>query len=190
MTDFRDYDILTLPGWKGSDEDHWQTVWERALPNVRRVEQENWDAPDYGAWASRLGAAVAASERPILLVGHSLGSVLASRWLVETGGAGVAGAFLVAVSDRDRWEADPAEPQGFAPITRRRLPVPTFVLASQDDPRVDFGRAKTFADDWRARLIDVGALGHIGSAANLGVWPQGLVWLGQLTEVAAGGRIG
>jgi len=59
------------------------------------------------------------------------------------------------------------------------LPFPTVVLASRNDDRVAFDRAEAFACAWGSRLIDVGAQGHIGSAAKLGLWPQGLVWFGQ-----------
>lgn len=184
--DFRDFDILTLPGWHGSGAEHWQTHWEAAFTNVRRVEQLNWDEPAYETWFGALDAAVTAATRPVILVGHSLGNALATRWAQQTGGKGVAGALFVAVSDRDRWEPDPAEPQGFAPMNRDRLPFPSIVIASTDDPRVAFERARTFAADWGSRFIDAGALGHIGSAAELGVWPDGLVWLGELAAAAAG----
>jgi len=182
--DFRDFDILTLPGWHGSGADHWQTHWEASLPNVSRVEQADWEAPDFDAWIDTLTLRIATAAGPVLLVGHSLGAALATRWAEQTGGQGVAGAFLVAVSDRDRWEPDPGEPQGFAPMVQGRLPFPSLVVASTDDPRVSFDRARTFAADWGSRFIDAGALGHIGSAANLGLWPNGLVWLGELAAVA------
>jgi len=184
--DFRDFDILTLPGWHGSGADHWQTSWEDALPNVSRVEQADWDAPVYDDWFRALDARIAAASRPVLLVGHSLGTALATRWAAQTGGKGVAGTLLVAVSDRDRWEPDAGEPQGFAPMVTTPLPFPSIVVASTDDPRVSFDRAQTFAADWGSRFIDAGALGHIGSAAGLGLWPAGLIWLGELAAAARG----
>lgn len=59
----------------------------------------------------------------------------------------------------------------------KALPFPSMVLASRDDHRVSFERAKVLADAWCCTFIDVGALGHIDT--ELGLWPQGLVWLGQ-----------
>ena len=58
------------------------------------------------------------------------------------------------------------------------LPFPAMVLASRDDPYVAFDRARTFAAAWRATLVDMGMSGHMGNAANLGLWPAGLVHLG------------
>jgi predicted alpha/beta hydrolase family esterase len=133
---------------------------------------------------ARLSEEVADAEKPVILVAHSLGTSLATRWAIETGGRDVAGAFLVATTDRDRWESDPGEPQGFAPMLLQRLPFPSTVIASTDDPRCTLDRSRAFADAWGSQFIEAGDLGHIGSAANLGVWPQGLVWLGQLVARA------
>jgi predicted alpha/beta hydrolase family esterase len=92
----------------------------------------------------------------------------------------VAGAFLVATSDIDRLAGTPGHlMRGFDPIIMQRLPFPSVVLASHNDDRVTFERAEAFASAWGSRLVDVGALGHIGAAAKLGLWPQGLVWFGQ-----------
>lgn len=180
MSDFRDFDILLLPGWHNSGADHWQTAWEKHFPTFRRVRQADWDHPTYADWADALSQAVEAATRPVILVAHSLGTSLATRWAIETGGWGVSGALLVATTDRDRWEAEPGEPQGFAPMVRQPLPFPATIVASTDDPRCDFARAQQFAEDWRTRFVDAGALGHIGSAAKLGLWPEGLIWLGEL----------
>lgn len=180
MTDFRDFTLLTLPGWHNSGEDHWQSHWEAALPNIARVEQNDWDNVTYRDWSAALSAAVERAGKPVILIAHSLGTSLATRWAIESGGHGVAGALLVATTDRDRFEHDPAEPQGFAPMLLERLPFPSLVVASTDDPRVDFARARAFASAWGSDFVDAGARGHLGSATKLGLWPEGLLWLGQL----------
>ncbi|MFC3111335.1 RBBP9/YdeN family alpha/beta hydrolase, partial [Undibacterium arcticum] len=114
------------------------------------------------------------------LVAHSLGTALATRWSQEADTKAVAGALLVATSDVDRFAGTPGNPmRGFDPIIMQRLPFPSVVLASRNDERVAFERAEAFASAWGSRLIDVGALGHIGSAAKLDLWPHGLVWFGQ-----------
>jgi predicted alpha/beta hydrolase family esterase len=113
----------------------------------------------------------------------ALGTALAARWSQEADTEKVAGAFLVATSDVDRLAATPGyRMRGFAPAITKRLPFPTMVLASRNDDRVAFDRAQAFASAWGSRFVDVGTLGHIGSAAKLGLWPQGLVWLGQFID--------
>lgn len=181
MRDPTDFDILILPGWQNSGPEHWQTHWEAAFPNMRRVEQADWETPAYADWSRRLSEAVGQCRRPVLLVAHSLGTALVTRWAQAGKSGAVAGAFLVAATDMDRFAAEnPRNPlRGFDPVPMQRLPFPSLVVASHDDERVTFERADAFAAAWGSRLVDAGSLGHMGSAAKLGLWPQGLVWFGQ-----------
>ncbi|MHB1236995.1 MAG: RBBP9/YdeN family alpha/beta hydrolase [Gallionella sp.] len=180
MIDINNFDILIVPGWHNSGPDHWQTHWEAAFQNMRRVEQDDWDVPVYSAWSRRLTEAVRQCGRPVLLVAHSLGTALVTRWAQEEDATSVAGAFLVATSDVDQFAGTPGNPMlGFNPIIMKRLPFPSVVLASHNDERVAFERAEAFASAWGSHLVDVGSLGHIGSATKLGLWPKGLVCLGQ-----------
>jgi predicted alpha/beta hydrolase family esterase len=190
MRDIRDFDILNLPGWDNSGPDHWQTHWEKAFSNMRRVEQADWQHPRFADWSRQLSLVVKACRRPVLLVAHSLGTSLVMRWADEEYSRTIAGAFLVAPTDRDLREGDPEDPgRDFGPMLTDPLPFPSMVLASQDDEFVSLERARHFAECWESSFVNVGALGHIGSAARLGLWPQGLVWLGQfLASLGAVGR--
>ena len=187
VRDLHDFDVLILPGWKNSGPEHWQTHWESAFPHMRRVLQADWDAPRYADWATRLTAAVAGCRSPVLLVAHSLGTALVTRWAQESDTRAIAGAFLVAATDMDRFEGKDGNPyQGFAPLLLKPLPFPAWVIASRNDERVDFERARAFANAWGAHCVDAGLLGHMGSASRLGVWPQGLVWFGQFIASLGG----
>jgi predicted alpha/beta hydrolase family esterase len=33
--------MCCVPGWHGSEEAHWQSHWQQALPNASRVEQQD-----------------------------------------------------------------------------------------------------------------------------------------------------
>ena len=181
MHDLEKFSILILPGLGGSGPEHWQTAWEKAFPQFKRVEQADWDQPVYPEWAARLTEAVAQTTRPVVLVAHSLGTSLTMRWSFDqpAAAAKVAGTFLVAPTDRDRIDAASSPSRGFGPMILRPLPFPSAVVASRNDDRVSFERARAFAAAWGSRLIDAGNLGHMGSAAQLGVWPRGLIWFGQ-----------
>lgn len=136
MHDLNHFDILILPSWHNSGPDHWQTHWEAAFPNMRRVEQDDWEAPIHADWSCRITAAVERCQRPVLLVAHSLGTALVTRWAHEAENTAVVGAFLVATSDIDRFAGVPDSPlRGFDPIVMKRLPFPSIVLASRDDER-------------------------------------------------------
>lgn len=177
-----DFTILVLPGLNGSDAEHWQTVWAQAFPEMKRVEQRDWDKPVYAEWAAVLTEAVKRSTKRVVLVAHSLGTSLVMRWAHDHPELApkIAGAFMVATSDRDRFEGTPESPtSGFAPMLLERLPFRTVVIASRDDERVTYERAERFARAWGATLIDAGHQGHMGNAAKLGVWPFGLFWFGQ-----------
>ena len=110
MRDHRDLDILILPGWHNSEPGHWQSEWHDNFPNMTRVEQDDWETPVYSNWAENLSKAVAAAKRPVLLITHSLGTALVMRWAQHGDTSRVAGAFLVAASDRDRFDNQPGSP--------------------------------------------------------------------------------
>lgn len=179
-----EYSVLVLPGWHGSGPDHWQDQWEQAFPDFVRVQQEDWENPVYTAWREPLWRAVAAAPRPVVLVGHSLGTSLTMLFALSGDAQGglvsrVAGAFLVAPTDRDLRDMPGSGPQGFGPMILKPLPFPSMVVASSTDDYVSIERARTFARAWGARLVEVGDRGHIGNAAQLGLWPEGLVLFGE-----------
>lgn len=185
MKDLDDYSVLILPGRDGAGPGHWQTRWERAFPAFVRVEQTNWTQPVYSDWAAKLSEYVSAAPKPVVIVGHSLGTSLTMRWAFDQPELAmrVAGAFLVAPSDRDVMEGKPDNPvKGFGPMLLRNLPFPSIILASRNDPLVTFKRAQMFAQAWRSLFMDAGFNGHLGSAANLGDWPMGLIAFGQFVD--------
>ena len=90
-----DVDIIIVPGIGGGTENHWYSRWEAKLPTARRVVQADWHHPTLAEWTGRLVAAVDASTRPVVLVGHSLG-VMTIAQVADQIAERVVGAFLVA----------------------------------------------------------------------------------------------
>jgi predicted alpha/beta hydrolase family esterase len=173
-------EILIVPGLGGSGEDHWQTRWEAKLSTARRVEQDGWDAPALEAWTDRLVAEVAASERPVVLVAHSLGVLTVAHAAGRFPAGKVAAAFLVAppsdATVREIAAVDPA----FAPAPRAALPFPSLVVASRDDAMAPYEHSEALARDWGATLVDAGSSGHINAESGHGPWPEGLMRFGGL----------
>ena len=164
--------VLILPGWQGSGPAHWQSRWE-ALHGYVCVEQHDWQQPRRGDWLARLDETVIDSERPVVLVAHSLGCVLVAAWArFSRHGHKVRGALLVAPGDVEQPDLAPALP-GWAPILRDPLPFPSLLVASQDDPCCRFERAEQLAQAWGSRLVDAGARGHLNADSGLGDWPEG-----------------
>ncbi len=175
--------VLILPGWQNSGPRHWQSRWE-ALHRYTRVEQADWDWPRRGDWMARLDAVLLDGSEPALLVAHSLGCHLVSAWAAHSQHTHrVQAALLVAPPDTERADAPP-QVSTWRPIARQRLPFPTTLLYSDDDPYNTPPRTLQLASDWGASAISVGALGHINGDSGLGDWPAGLVYLHRLAAAA------
>lgn len=175
-----DFDILIIPGLGGSGPNHWQSRWESGLKTARRVEQESWDHPDRDGWRKRIRAAIADAQQPVILVAHSLGVLSTVDAANDTAAGRVAGAFLVAPPDAEDLERTPPDIREFAPISFRRLPFPSILVASQSDPYCPFARSEAFAAAWGATLIDAGEAGHLNPESGHGPWPEGLLLFARL----------
>lgn len=164
--------ILIVPGLYNSGPDHWQSHWERELPRAERVDQQDWERPLLGDWTISLAEAV--RQRPgAILVAHSLGCALVAHFAQVTGGRGVGGAMLVAPADVNREGPAGRLLVGFSPIPRQRLPFPSLVVASRDDPYVEIDRAQAFARGWGSEFVDLGRAGHINVESGHGPWMKG-----------------
>ncbi len=171
-----DADILIIPGLGGSGPDHWQSRWQAKLSTARWVEQKDWERPRLDDWRDAIAAAVAESERPVILVAHSLGATTVADIAAELGDR-VKGAFLVAPpSRRAVAEIEAADPR-FADVSLKALPFPSVLVASRDDPYATFAESEDFASAWQSEIADAGNAGRINSASGHGPWPEGLMRL-------------
>jgi predicted alpha/beta hydrolase family esterase len=171
-------DILIVPGLGGSGPLHWQTRWEKKLSTARRIHQKDWDAPLRDEWANNVADAVNAAQRPVVLVGHSLGiaTILNALPLM---GRRPSGAFLVAPPDLDDPDIGTAQMLGFGPYPRSRLPFPSMLIGSRNDPYCKPDVAEALAGDWGAMFLDAGEAGHLNTEAGYGPWPEGTMAFAQ-----------
>ncbi|QAY75542.1 alpha/beta hydrolase [Sphingosinicella sp. BN140058] len=175
--------VLTIPGLENSGPRHWQSAWDR-LPHFTRVDFEAWSEPKLHDWVPKLDRAVRESPRNVVLVAHSLGCLALSWWAAlswsEAFREKVCGALLVAPPDVDAAETD-ARIRDFRPIPRVRLPFPSIVVGSRNDPYCSFSRAQDIATAWGSEFVDAGFAGHINAESPVGVWAEGLPLLARLT---------
>ena len=179
--------VLILPGLGNSGPEHWQSHWEHRDPGCVRVAQQEWDAPNRAEWVATLAEAIARVTEPVVLVGHSTGCTLVAHWVAAAQTqpdparrlAAVRGALLVAPSDPTGLHYPPG-PEGFAPVPLGRLPFPSIVVASTNDPYVTIERARDYASAWGASLIVLEDAGHINVASGHGAWAEGFDLLAQL----------
>ena len=170
--------VLILPGYQGSGENHWQTLWERQNPGFQRVEQRDWAYPRCREWLEVLDEAVNRSGPDTLLVAHSLACLLVVQWAATTCQP-IRGAFLVAPPDPDG-DRFPSAAEGFDDFPRHPLPFRSRLVASTNDPFGSFSFAESCAGAWGSELFNAGAAGHINVDSRHGEWPSGWTWLRQL----------
>ena len=171
--------VLIVPGLFNSGPAHWQSHWQRTLPHAERVDQSDWERPTLGEWTAALAEAV--RQRPgAILVGHSLGCAAIAHLAQVNGGRGIGGALMVAPAEVNAKGAAGRLLEGFSPMPRLRLPFPSTVVASRNDPYVAFDRAEAFARSWGSNVVDLGLAGHINVDSGHGPWSEGLALLDEL----------
>lgn len=174
----RDADIIMIPGYGNSGEDHWQTRWENKLSTATRVAQEDWLKPVVEEWTQNLISAMDQTTKPIVLVAHSLGvHVVAQsvKQLNQSQKDKISAAFLVAPPDVEREKIKPKHLRTFGPYPRDPFPFPSTVIASLNDPFCSIEVADQMAACWGSLFIDAGEQGHINPASGHGPWPEGLM---------------
>ena len=173
---------LIIPGWQGSPDDHWQSHWQRSLPNSARVEQLDWLTPRREDWVAALDRQIHADPRPAILIAHSLGCITVAHWAATASVASlrrVRGALLVAPADVQRANC-PEALRNFAPIPRDLLPFPSQVVGSDNDSAASAGRAIELARDWGSEAAILAGAGHINVKSGHQRWEQGFAYLFRL----------
>lgn len=173
-----DADILIIPGYTNSGEDHWQSRWEKQMKTARRVTQDDWHKPVVEDWTANIRAAIAEAEKPVVAVAHSLGAqafVQAVQQMDEADTARLAGAFLVAPPDVENPSIRPKHLMTFGPYPKTPLPFPSTLVHSVDDPFCSLEKAEEMATAWGARFVNARESGHINSQSGHGPWPDGLM---------------
>ena len=172
--------VLLVPGYTGSGPEHWQSLWQAKHPAYCRVEQLDWNRPERGAWVEGLERAVRIVPGPVVLVGHSCGTVTVAHWAAapNTSTSKVAAALLVTPGDCDALDALP-DIRPLGPMPTDPLPFKSLLVASTNDPHMSLARAEIFAELWGSELHVVGAAGHLNMAAGYGPWPEGEQFLQQ-----------
>ena len=163
--------IIYLAGINNSEPLHWQRLWYRLLGG-HWLEQTDWDHPRAVNWVACLQETLRAVSGPKILLGHSLGSHLVAEWARTHRNSNLRGAFLVAPPDVEGMNF-PREASGFTPPLDLKLPFPSFIVASRNDPYSTVDYSRRLADGWKSDFVDVGEKGHINLKSGLGFWEEG-----------------
>ncbi|KVL04482.1 RBBP9/YdeN family alpha/beta hydrolase [Burkholderia cepacia] len=167
--------ILIVPGLRDHVEDHWQTHLERRLPNARSVAPLETDKLSRAARVAALDAALAGIDGPVILVAHSAGVMITVHWARQATRR-IHGALLATPADLESpmpagYPApDAIDANGWTPVPTERLPFPSIVAASRNDPLARFERVEALAAGWGSTLVDLGEVGHLNPASGYGEW--------------------
>ena len=172
--------VLIVPGLRDEMPDHWQTHLQRKLGNARTVPRMDPDSREKlscAAWIARLDRSLADIEGPVVLVAHSAGVAIVVHWAQRHSKA-IRGALLATPPDFE--SPLPAgypnlsafQENGWTPLPRTKLPFPSIVAASTNDPLGDLDRVAALATAWGSRLVNLGAVGHLNPASGFGEWPR------------------
>jgi predicted alpha/beta hydrolase family esterase len=181
--------VLIVPGLRDHVPDHWQTLLAAKLAktrNVRTVPLLGRKHLSCGERVRIIHYELQAIDGPVILVAHSGGVIMVAHWAQWYQRADIAGALLAAPADLETPMADgyPSVEalwaHGWLPIPRNRLPFPSIVAASSNDPLASLPRVEQLAHDWGSACVHVGAVGHLNPASGFGEWPQAEALLAQL----------
>jgi uncharacterized protein len=186
--------VLIVPGLRDAVAQHWQTLLEARLRAAGRPVAA---VPPLGREDLDCAAKVAAIERaaqaiagPIVIVAHSGGCVMVAHWARRTQRP-LHAALLAVPPDFDRPMPDgyptleALRASGWLPVPRTRLPFPSIVAASRNDPLAGYDRVVALARDWGGRLVDLGEVGHLNPASGFGEWPQALSFVDELSTAGS-----
>ncbi|WP_092805942.1 RBBP9/YdeN family alpha/beta hydrolase [Rhodococcus globerulus] len=169
--------VVLVPGLRDHVEDHWQTHLEKKLDKVRSVPPLEHDKLSCAARVAALDAVLTDISGPVVLVAHSAGVMITAQW-ARCRNRPIADALLVTPPDFDFPLPGPyptpeeLEQNGWMPIPRQRLPFPSTVAASRNDPLAGYRRVAGLAEGWGSQLLDLGEVGHLNPAAGYGYWPH------------------
>ncbi|MES2935694.1 MAG: alpha/beta hydrolase [Pseudomonadota bacterium] len=179
--------VLIVPGLHGSGAEHWQSRWQQRYPSFERVVQRRWDLPELDVWADQVAQVLQRSNQPTVIVAHSFGCLATVRCITRlqrsqqllqsssSPASPVVAALLVAPADPVKFGVADALRQG-------RLPFPSTLVGSTNDPWMSANAAAAWAGQWGSHFVNAGALGHINAESGLGDWPEGMALLANLSR--------
>ena len=169
--------ILLVPGLRDHVAEHWQTLLEAKLPNSRSVPPLEHDKLSRAARVAALDETLAGIDGPVILVAHSAGVMITAHW-AQAHQRPIHGALLATPVDLETPlppgypSMDALRDHQWLPVPQARLPFPSIVASSSNDPLCTAQRAAQLATCWGSRLVDLGDVGHLNPAAGYGPWPM------------------
>lgn len=121
--------LVIIPGWRDPGTGHWHSLWADQIPGAVGINQDDWISPTRTAWVNAITRTILEQDGPVVIAALSLGCIATSH-LPPEAAERIQGALLAAPADPERRGvlAD------FAPVPYQRLPYPSIVVDSNNDP--------------------------------------------------------
>jgi predicted alpha/beta hydrolase family esterase len=184
--------ILIVPGLRDHVDDHWQALlggklmWSRPVRSVTPGGRDNLNLADRVA---AIQEALDSIQGRVTIVAHSAGVVMLAHWAQLYRRADIVGALLATPADLESPMPDgyptlaALQKHGWLPVPRGRLPFPSIVAASSNDPVATLPRVEELAGDWGSHVVRLGHVGHLNPISGFGEWPQAEELIAQLELV-------
>ena len=169
--------VVIVPGLREHVAEHWQTLLEAKLSNVRSVPPLETDKLDCAARVRAIQQQLEQIEGPVILVAHSAGVLMVAHWAARHSRP-IKGALLAAPPDLNAtWPQNYPSPEtlranGWDPLPKGALPFRSIVAASNNDHLSSLDAAADLAEGWESEFLNLGAVGHLNPASGFGPWPQ------------------
>jgi predicted alpha/beta hydrolase family esterase len=183
-----------IPGFNDSGAAHWQSWLAARLPHSARLRGVDWAHPDLNDWVEKAQAQLQTLEHPAWLVAHSFGCLVAAT-LAAVAPELVAGIVFVAPAEPRRFAVDGGLRNTRFDHTAQAIPslidivphalppsIRSILLASENDPWLDFAAAEAMAENWRSHFVNLGEAGHVNTDSGYGPWPGLLRQLERLIQ--------
>lgn len=169
--------VLIIPGLRDYVADHWQTLLQARLVNVRSVPPLETDKLNCEKRVAAIQAQLEKIQGPVILVAHSAGVLMTLHWAAKHQ-HDIQGALLVTPPDLSMdWpanypSAETLRQEGWDPLPNSKLPFPSIVAASSNDHLASYEAVEEMAKLWGSQLVNLGAVGHMNPAAGFGLWTR------------------
>lgn len=175
---------LIIPGLNGSSDEHWQRHWAREHAHSSVVEQQDWTCPVLEHWQAKLDEALSDTDGAFL-VAHSLGCLLVASYASRDQASLIRGALLVAPCSLETTQKLHPCMIDFGGEPMQRLPFPSLVVGSLDDPYMGAEQLERHVTAWGSGLVNIGFAGHINVASGFGRWSEGYDFFQQMLRSLA-----
>lgn len=174
-----------------ANERHWQERWSENIKTARLLtcpESNAQPAKLFQLWVDEIVETISKSSAPIVLICHSFAvaaTCQAIHKLSQNDIEKIKGGFFVSPAMFNFTEQNAVKfvnKLESSLYLAKKLPFPSFVLASNNDDKLDQQAARELSQNLGAFFLDAGANGHIDETTGHGPWPEGLLVFSQFMQ--------